>query len=51
MTRLGSYSVVRGAVDRDSFRLTRDMLAKGAHKASYLRRRGNLASERDHHAV
>lgn len=32
MTRLGSYSVVRGAVDRDSFRMTRDMLAKGSHK-------------------
>ena len=32
MTRLGSYSVVRGAVDRDSFRMTRDMLAKGGHK-------------------
>ena len=32
MTRLGSYSVVRGAVDRDSFRLTREMLAKGAQK-------------------
>lgn len=32
MTRLGSYSVVRGAVDRDSFRMTRAMLSKGAQK-------------------
>ena len=32
MTRLGVYSVVRGAVDRDSFRMTRETLAKGARK-------------------
>lgn len=32
MTRLGVYSVVRGAVDRDSFRLTRETLAKQARK-------------------
>ena len=32
MTRLGVYSVVRGAVDRDSFRLTRETLAKEARK-------------------
>lgn len=32
MTRLGVYSVVRGAVDRDSFRLTRQTLAKEARK-------------------
>lgn len=32
MTRLGVYSIVRGAVDRDSFRLTRETLAKQARK-------------------
>ena len=32
MTRLGVYSVVRGAVDRDSFRLTRQTLAKETRK-------------------
>ena len=32
MTRLGVYSVVRGAVDRDSFRMTRETLAKEARK-------------------
>ena len=32
MTRLGVYSVVRGAVDRDSFRLTRETLAKEGRK-------------------
>ena len=32
MTRLGVYSVVRGAVDRDSFRMTRETLAKGGRK-------------------
>ena len=32
MTRLGVYSVIRGAVDRDSFRMTRETLAKGARK-------------------
>ena len=32
MTRLGAYSVVRGAVDRDSFRMTRETLTKGEQK-------------------
>ncbi len=32
MTRLGAYSIVRGAVDRDSFRLTRETLAKEEQK-------------------
>ena len=32
MTRLGAYSIVRGAVDRDSFRLTRETLTKGEQK-------------------
>ena len=32
MSRLGVYSVVRGAVDRDSFRMTRETLAKGGRK-------------------
>ena len=32
MTRLGAYSIVRGAVDRDSFRLTRETLAKEQQK-------------------
>ena len=32
MRRLGAYSIVRGAVDRDSFRLTRETLAKGNQK-------------------
>ena len=32
MTRLGVYSVVRGAVDRDSFRMTRETLAKEGRK-------------------
>ena len=32
MTRLGSYSVVRGAVDRDSFRMTRETLSEGKRK-------------------
>ena len=32
MTRLGAYSIVRGAVDRDSFRLTRETLTKGQQK-------------------
>ena len=32
MTRLGAYSVIRGAVDRDAFRMTRDTLAKESRK-------------------
>lgn len=32
MTRLGAYSIVRGAVDRDSFRMTRETLAKDDQK-------------------
>lgn len=32
MQRLGVYSVVRGAVDRESFRMTRETLAKGAQR-------------------
>ncbi len=32
MQRLGAYSVVRGAVDRESFRTTRGTLTKGKHK-------------------
>ena len=32
MARLGAYSVARGAVDRDSFRLTREMLTKAEQK-------------------
>ena len=32
MARLGVYSVIRGAVDRDSFRMTRETLAKGVRK-------------------
>ena len=32
MTRLGAYSVIRGAVDRDAFRMTRETLAKEARK-------------------
>ena len=32
MTRLGAYSIVRGAVDRDSFRMTRETLAKNDQK-------------------
>ncbi|MBZ0185593.1 MAG: 1-acyl-sn-glycerol-3-phosphate acyltransferase, partial [Candidatus Obscuribacterales bacterium] len=32
LQRVGTYSVVRGAVDRDSFKMTRDILAKGRKK-------------------
>ena len=31
-SRLGAYSIVRGAADRDSFRFTRETLAKGEQK-------------------
>ncbi|MBI1924321.1 1-acyl-sn-glycerol-3-phosphate acyltransferase [Candidatus Poribacteria bacterium] len=32
LQRLGCYSVVRGAVDRESFRMTREILTKGEQK-------------------
>ncbi len=32
LQRLGCYSVVRGAVDRESFRMTREVLTKGEQK-------------------
>ena len=32
LQRLGCYSVIRGAVDRESFRMTREILSKGEQK-------------------